>query len=50
MRGVRSLAVAVLAFVVVATVALAYERVALMTGNSTYAHSGRLPKPKSDAN
>ena len=44
MRAVRSLVVAVLAVVVVATpsVALADGRVALVVGNSTYAHIGRL--------
>ena len=51
MRVVRSLVVAVLAFVVVAvpSVALADGRVALVVGNSTYAHIGRLPNPENDA-
>ena len=46
MRVVRSLVVAVLAFVVVAvpSVALADGRVALVVGNSTYAHIGRLAR------
>ena len=41
----------VLAFVVVAvpSVALADGRVALVVGNSTYAHIGRLPNPDNDA-
>ena len=51
MRAVRSLVVWVLAFVVVAvpSVALADGRVALVMGNSTYAHIGRLPNPDNDA-
>ena len=51
MRVVRSLVVAVLAFVVVAvpSVALADGRVALVVGNSTYAHIGRLPNPDNAA-
>ena len=52
MRAVRSLVVvAVLAFVVVAApaVVLADGRVALVVGNSTYAHIGRLPNPDNDA-
>ena len=51
MRGVWSLVVAVLVFVVVAapTVALADGRVALVVGNSTYTHIGRLPNPDNDA-
>ena len=51
MRGVWSFVVAVLAVVVVAapTVALADGRVALVVGNSTYAHIGRLPNPENDA-
>ncbi len=51
MRGVWSLVLAVLAFVVVAapTVALADGRVALVVGNSTYTHIGRLPNPDNDA-
>ena len=50
-RAVRSLVVAVLAVVVVAapSVALADGRVALVVGNSTYAHIGRLPNPDNDA-
>ena len=43
MRSVRSLVVAVLA---VPTVVLADGRVALVVGNSTYAHIGRLPNPE----
>ena len=51
MRAVRSLVVAVLAFVMFAapTVVLADGRVALVVGNSTYAHIGRLPNPDNDA-
>ena len=47
MRTVRSLVVALLAFVVFAvpSVVLADGRVALVVGNSTYAHIGRLPNP-----
>ena len=51
MRAVMSLVVAVLAFVVFAvpSVVLADGRVALVVGNSTYAHIGRLPNPDNDA-
>ena len=51
MRAVRSLVVAVLAFVVFAapSVVLADGRVALVVGNSTYAHIGRLSNPDNDA-
>ena len=51
MRAARSLVVAVLAFVVFAapSVVLADGRVALVVGNSTYAHIGRLPNPDNDA-
>ena len=51
MRSVRSLVVAVLASVVLAApaVVLAEGRVALVVGNSTYAHIGRLPNPDNDA-
>ena len=51
MRSVRSLVVAVLAFIVLAALAvvLADGRVALVVGNSTYAHIGRLPNPDNDA-
>ena len=51
MRAVRSLVVAVLAFVVFAvpSVVLAAGRVALVVGNSNYAHIGRLPNPDNDA-
>ena len=51
MRSVRSLVVAVLAVVVLAVpaVVLADGRVALVVGNSTYAHIGRLPNPDNDA-
>ena len=50
-HAVRSLVVAFLAFIVVAVpaVVLADGRVALVVGNSTYAHIGRLPSPDSDA-
>ena len=51
MRAVRSFVVAVLATVVLAlpAVVLADGRVALVVGNSTYAHIGRLPNPDNDA-
>ena len=51
MRFVRSLLVAVLAFIALAapSVVLADARVALVVGNSTYAHIGRLPNPENDA-
>ena len=51
MRAVRSLVVVVPAFVVLAvpSVVLADGRVALVVGNSTYAHIGRLPNPDNDA-
>ena len=51
MRAVGSLVVAILAFVVFAvpSVVLADGRVALVVGNSTYAHIGRLPNPDNDA-
>ena len=50
-KAVRSLGTAVLALVVLATptVVLADGRVALVVGNSTYAHIGRLPNPDNDA-
>ena len=50
-KAVRSAVVTVLAFVVVAmpSVARADGRVALVVGNSTYAHIGRLPNPDNDA-
>ena len=51
MRALRSLVVAVVATVVLAVpaVVLADGRVALVVGNSTYAHIGRLPNPDTDA-
>ena len=51
MHVLRSLVVAVVAFVVLAipSVVLADGRVALVVGNSTYAHIGRLPNPDNDA-
>ncbi len=51
MRSVRSFVVAVLAVLVLAVpaVVLADGRVALVVGNSTYAHIGRLPNPDNDA-
>ena len=51
MRAVRSLVVTVLTVVVLAVpaVVLADGRVALIVGNSTYAHIGRLPNPDNDA-
>ena len=50
MRAVKS-TIVVLAFVVLAvpTVVLADGRVALVLGNSTYAHIGRLPNTQNDA-
>ena len=51
MRSMKSTLVAILAFVVLAvpTVVLADGRVALVLGNSTYAHIGRLPNTQNDA-
>ena len=51
MRAVRPLVAAALALVVLAVpaVVLADGRVALVVGNSTYAHIGRLPNPDNDA-
>ena len=51
MRSVRSLVVAVLASVVLVAPAVVFAdgRVALVVGNSTYAHIGRLPNPGNDA-
>ena len=51
MKTVRSLVLAILALVVLAipSVVLADGRVALVVGNSTYAHIGRLPNPDNDA-
>ena len=51
MRALRSFVVTVVAFVVLAApvVVLADGRVALVVGNSTYAHVGRLPNPENDA-
>ena len=51
MQAARSLVAAVLALVVVGmpTVVQADDRVALVVGNSTYAHIGRLPNPDNDA-
>ena len=51
MRAVRLLVVTVLAVVVLAipSVVLADGRVALVVGNSTYAHIGRLPNSDNDA-
>ena len=51
MTALRSFVVTVVAFVVVAApaVALADGRVALVVGNSTYAHIGRLPNAENDA-
>ena len=50
MKAVRSLVAAILALVVLAmpTVVLADGRVALVVGNSIYAHIGRLPNPDND--
>ena len=51
MRAGRLLVAVVLAMVVLAlsAVVLADGRVALVVGNSTYAHIGRLPNPENDA-
>ena len=51
MQVLRSLVVTVVALVVLAapSVVLADGRVALVVGNSTYAHIGRLPNPENDA-
>ena len=51
MRVLRSFAVAVVAFVVLATpaVVLANGRVALVVGNSNYTHIGQLPNAENDA-
>ena len=51
LRAVRPLVIAALVSVVLATptVVLADGRVALVVGNSTYAHIGRLPNPDNDA-
>ena len=51
MRSVRPLVVTALALVVLAVpaVVLADGRVALVVGNSTHAHIGRLPNPDNDA-
>ena len=51
MRAVRMLVVAALTVVVLAVpaVVLADGRVALVVGNSTYAHIGRLSNPDNDA-
>ena len=48
MKAVRSLVVAVVVLVAPAVV-FADGRVALVVGNSTYAHIGRLPNPENDA-
>ena len=51
MRAARMLVVAALTVVVLAVpaVVLADGRVALVVGNSSYAHIGRLPNPDNDA-
>ena len=51
MKLARPFVVAVLALVLVASasIALADDRVALVVGNSTYAHIGRLPNAENDA-
>ena len=51
MRSMKSTLVTILVFVVLAvpTVVLADGRVALVLGNSTYAHIGRLPNTQNDA-
>ena len=51
MKAVRSLVAVVVAivFLVAPAVVFADGRVALVVGNSTYAHIGRLPNPDNDA-
>ena len=50
MRPAKLLVVAVVALVLVASASVALARqVALVVGNSTYAHIGRLPNPENDA-
>ena len=50
MRPAKLLVVAVMALVVAASASVALARqVALVVGNSTYAHIGRLPNPENDA-
>ena len=51
MRPAKLLVVALVALVLAASasVALAARQVALVVGNSTYAHIGRLPNPENDA-
>ena len=51
MRAPKLLVVALVALVLAASapVALAARQVALVVGNSTYAHIGRLPNPENDA-
>ena len=51
LKAVRSLAVVVMAVVVLVVPAVVFAdgRVALVVGNSTYAHIGRLPNPDNDA-
>ena len=51
MKSVRSLVLATLALAILGmpAVVLADGRVALVVGNSTYAHIGRLPNPENDA-
>ena len=50
MRPAKLLVVAVVALVLVASASVALaQQVALVVGNSTYAHIGRLPNPENDA-
>ena len=50
MRAPKLLVVALVALVLAASVSVALARqVALVVGNSTYAHIGRLPNPENDA-
>ena len=50
MRPAKLLVVAVMALVLAASASVALARqVALVVGNSTYAHIGRLPNPENDA-
>ncbi len=50
LRPAKLLVVAVIALVLAASASVALARqVALVVGNSTYAHIGRLPNPENDA-
>ena len=50
MKKTKSLVALVLLILIApASIALAASRVALVIGNGTYAHIGRLPNPENDA-